>query len=80
MADSGMTDFELAPVAVAKTQLNGHTCYRGAADLVYGGQACDFVGHMFLRGDRLILLIWVGEAETYDGELKTVYGSIESVP
>ncbi len=79
LTDSGMTNIQLSPLSVEKTQLNGLTCYRGASDIVLEGEAYDFVGHVFLRGNKLILLVWVGDEAQYGRELDMVYRSIESI-
>lgn len=79
LAGSGITGFTLSPVAVEKTELNGVRCYRGASDVTVNGETYDFVGHVFLRGERMVLLIWVGEETAYAEGLKTVYDSLQAV-
>lgn len=79
LTGSGMTNFKLSPVTVQKTKLNGLTCYKGASDITQAGETYDFVGHIFLRGDKMVLFIWVGDQAKYAAALKKVYDSIEAV-
>lgn len=79
LTSSGITGFTLSPVDIEKTRLNGVTCYRGASTVTVEGESYDFEGHVFLRGDRLVLLIWVGDQAAYADALAVVYGSFESV-
>jgi|GEM_PF-3482452 len=79
LTSSGMTGFSLSPVAVKKARLNGVSCYEGASDITLNGELYAFAGHIFLRGDRLILLIWVGDQARYAEGLKTVYASLQAV-
>ena len=79
LTGSGMTNFKLSPVTVQKTKLNGLTCYKGASDITQAGETYDFVGHIFLRGDKMVLFIWVGDQVKYAAGLKKVYDSIEAV-
>lgn len=79
LTGSGMTNFKLSPVTVQKTKLNGLTCYKGASDITQAGETYDFVGHIFLRGDKMVLFIWVGDQAKYAAGLKKVYDSIEAV-
>ena len=79
LTGSGMTNFKLSPVTVQKTKLNGLTCYKGASDITQAGETYDFVGHIFLRGDKMVLFIWVGDQTKYAAALKKVYDSIEAV-
>ena len=79
LTGSGMTNFKLSPVTIQKTKLNGLTCYKGASDITQAGETYDFVGHIFLRGDKMVLFIWVGDQVKYAAGLKKVYDSIEAV-
>lgn len=79
LTGSGMTNFKLSPVTVQKTKLNGLTCYKGASDITQAGETYDFVGHIFLRGDKMVLFIWVGDQVKYASALKKVYDSIQGV-
>ena len=79
LTGSGMTNFKLSPVTVQKTKLNGLTCYKGASDITQAGETYDFVGHIFLRGDKMVLFIWVGDQVKYASALKQVYDSIQAV-
>ena len=79
LTNSGMTDFTLSPVTIAKTKLNGATCYKGASDISMGGETYDFVGHIFLRKDKMVLLIWVGDQVKYAAGLKTAYDSFTAI-
>lgn len=79
LTNSGMTGFKLSPVTVAKTKLNGATCYKGASDITIGGETYDFVGHIFLKKDKMVLLIWVGDQTKYAAGLKTVYDSVTAL-
>ena len=79
LADNGFTDFTLAPVDVKKTKINGLTCYRGASTVTVEGQDHDLSGHIFIRKDRLILLIWAGDEATYAEGLGLVYDSLQAV-
>ena len=75
LTDSGFTGFTLSPVDISKTKLNGLTCYAGASRMDMDGETFDFTGHVFLRGDRIILLVWVGDEARYTDELGAVYDS-----
>ena len=77
LTGSGFTDFSLSPVDIAKTALNGVTGYKGASDITVGGETYDFSGYIFLRGDRMVLLIWVGDEARYADDLKAVYDSFQ---
>ena len=79
LTGSGMTNFKLSPVNVQKTKLNGLTCYKGASDITQDGETYDFVGHIFLRGDKMVLFIWVGDQVKYASALKQVYDSVQAV-
>ncbi len=79
LTDSGMTDFALSPVDIEKIKLNDITCYKGASDITLGGETYDFVGHIFLKKDKMIMLIWVGDQARYAAGLKTVYDSFQAV-
>ena len=79
LTNSGMTGFKLSPVTIAKTKLNDATCYKGASDITIGGETFDFVGHIFLRKDKLVLLIWVGDQAKYAAGLRTVYDSFTAI-
>lgn len=79
LTNSGMTNFQLSPVRIEKTRLNGITCYRGASDVVVDGERYDFEGRIFLRGSKMVLLIWVGDQVKYAEGLKTVYDSFQSL-
>ena len=53
----------------------------GDGSLIYswsrtlGGETFDFVGYIFLRKDKMVLLIWVGDEARYADDLRTVYDS-----
>ena len=79
LTGSGMTNFKLSPVNIQKTKLNGLTCYKGASDITQDGETYDFVGHIFLRGDKMVLFIWVGDQVKYASALKQVYDSVQAV-
>ncbi len=79
LTGSGMTGFKLSPVTVQKTKINGLTCYKGASDITQAGETYDFVGHIFLRGDKMILFVWVGDQTRHASDLKKVYDSIRAV-
>ena len=79
LTNSGMTDFTLSPVTIAKTKLNGATCYKGSSDITMGGETFDFVGHIFLKKDKMVLLIWVGDQAKYAAGLNTVYDSFTAL-
>ena len=79
LTNSGMTNFKLSPVNIQKTKLNGLTCYKGASDITQAGETYDFVGHIFLRGDKMVLFIWVGDQVKYASALKQVYDSVQAV-
>ena len=79
VAESGMTNFKLSPVTVKKAQLNGLTCYEGAASITLEGATYDFSGHVFLRGNKLALLVWVGDQSRYADGLDLVYRSIQAL-
>ncbi len=79
LTNSGMTDFALSPVTISKIKLNGATCYQGASDITLSGKTYDFVGHIFLRKDKMVLLIWVGDQAKYADGLKTVYDSFTAL-
>ena len=79
LTGSGMTNYKLSPVNVQKTKLNGLTCYKGASDITQDGETYDFVGHIFLRGDKMVLFIWVGDQVKYASALKQVYDSVQAV-
>ena len=79
LTGSGMTNFKLSPVTVQKTKLNGLTCYKGASDITQAGETYDFVGYIFLRGDKMVLFIWVGDQAKHAAGLKKVYDSIEAI-
>ncbi len=79
LTNSGMTGFKLSPLAVQKTKLNGVTCYKGASDILMRGETYDFVGHIFLRGEKMVMLIWVGDQAKYADGLQTVFNSLTSL-
>ncbi len=79
LTNSGLTNFKLSPVSIEKTKLNGLTCYKGASDITRDGQTYDFVGHIFLKKDKMVLLIWVGDQSRYAAGLETVLGSFRAV-
>lgn len=79
LTSNGVTGFTLSPVSIQKTKLNGTPCYRGASDVTVNGETYDFVGHIFLRGEKLVLLIWVGDQTAYADGLKVVYDSLQPV-
>ena len=79
LASSGLTDFTLSPVTVKKTKLNGLTCYKGTSDITMKGETYDFTGYIFLRGDKLCLLLWAGDEDQHAQGLKTAFDSLESV-
>ena len=79
LTNSGMTGFKLSPVTINKTKLNGATCYKGASDITKDGETYDFVGHIFLKKDKMVLLIWVGDQVKYAAGLKTVYDSFTAI-
>ena len=79
LTGSGMTNFKLSPVTIRKTKLNGLTCYKGASDITQDGETYDFVGYIFLRGDKLVLFVWVGDQTKHAAGLKKVYDSIQGV-
>lgn len=79
LASSGLTDFTLSPVTVKKTKLNGLTCYKGTSDITMKGETYDFTGYIFLRGDKLCLLLWVGDEDQHAQGLKTAFDSLESL-
>ena len=79
LTGSGMTNFKLSPMTVQKTKLNGLTCYKGASNITQDGETYDFVGHIFIRGKKLVLFVWVGDQTKYASSLKKVYDSIQGV-
>ena len=79
LTSSGMTGFALSPVDIHKSELHGITCYQGASTITIEGETYDFTGHIFIRKDKLALLIWVGDEVRYADELKIVHGSLEAV-
>ncbi len=79
LASSGLTDFTLSPVTVKKTKLNGLTCYKGTSDITMKGETYDFTGYIFLRGDKLCLLLWAGDEDQHAQGLKTAFDSLESL-
>ena len=79
LTNSGMTDFSLSPMIIQKTKLNGSTCYKGASDITLGGETFDFVGYIFLRKDKMVLLIWVGDQTKHAAGLNTVYDSFTAI-
>ena len=79
LAGSGMTDISLSPVDISKTDLNGITCYQGRSECTSEGEIYDFTGHIFLRGSKMVLLLWVGDEAKHSAGLHTVYDSIESL-
>ena len=79
LTSSGITGFTLSPVDIEKTKLNGFTCYRGASTVTLEGESYDFVGHIFLRGEKMVLLIWVGDQAVYADALAAVYDSFAAV-
>ena len=79
LTSSGMTGFALSPVDIHKSELHGITCYQGASTITIEGETYDFTGHIFIRKDKLALLIWVGDEVRYTDELKIVHGSLETV-
>ncbi len=79
LTSSGMTGFTLSPVDIRKSELNTIPCYRGASTIAMEGETYDFTGHIFIRKDKLALLIWVGDEVRYADELKIVHGSLEAV-
>ena len=79
LTSSGMTGFALSPVDIHKSELHGITCYQGASTITIEGETYDFTGHIFIRKDKLALLIWVGDEVRYTDELKIVHGSLEAV-
>lgn len=80
LSNSGLTDFSLSPVTVTKTKINGATCYQGTSDITMDGRTSDCVGNIFLRKEKMILLIWVGDRTRYADGLATVYGSFRTIP
>ena len=80
LAGSGMTDFSLSPMGIEKTKLNGITCYYGASNVVAEGEDYDFEGRIFLRGDTMVLLVWVGDATLYADQLLSIYDSLRAMP
>ena len=79
LTSSGMTGFALSPVDIHKSELHGITCYQGASTITIEGETYDFTGHIFIRKDKLALLIWVGDEVRYTDELKIVHGSLQAV-
>ena len=79
LTSSGITGFTLSPVDIEKTKLNGFTCYRGASTVTLEGESYDFVGHIFLQGEKMVLLIWVGDQAAYADALAAVYDSFAAV-
>ena len=79
LTSSGMTGFALSPVDIHKSELNGIPCYQGASTIAIEGETYDFTGHIFIRKDKLVLLIWVGDEVRYADELKIVHGSLQAV-
>ena len=79
LTSSGMTGFTLSPVGIHKSELNGITCYQGASTITMEGETYDFSGHIFIRKDKLVLLIWVGDEVRYADELKIVHESLQAV-
>ncbi len=79
LTSSGMTGFALSPVDIHKSELHGITCYQGASTIAIEGETYDFTGHIFIRKDKLVLLIWVGDEVRYADELKIVHGSLQAV-
>ena len=79
LTSSGITGFTLSPVDIEKTKLNGFTCYRGASTVTLEGESYDFVGHIFLQGEKMVLLIWVGDQAVYADALAAVYDSFAAV-
>ena len=79
LTGSGMTGFHLSPVDIQKTRLNGIPCYHGASDVVVDGESYDFEGYVFLRKDKLVLLVWVGDQVRYADQLQPVYDSLQAV-
>ena len=79
LTSSGMTGFALSPVDIHKIELNGIPCHQGASTIAIEGETYDFTGHIFIRKDKLVLLIWVGDEVRYADELKIVHGSLQAV-
>ena len=79
LASSGRTDISLLPLAINKTELNGITCYQGRSECTSAGETYDFTGYIFLRGSKMVLLLWVGDETKYAAGLQTVYDSIKSL-
>ena len=75
----GFTDFTLSPVDVSKTELNGATCYRGASDITMNGETYSCTGYAFLREEKIILLVWVGDETRYADGLDALYGSLKAL-
>lgn len=79
LTSNGMTGFTLSPVDIRRSELNTIPCYWGASTIAMEGETYDFTGHIFIRKDKLALLIWVGDEVRYIDELKIVHGSLEAV-